>query len=88
MLHDLVVMPDGTTYASGYGASAMSMTGLTAKLTSAGRKAWLKKYTGPEGIGAAFIAITPRPGGGVYSAGTAMTAGPTLLDQVLLAYTF
>jgi hypothetical protein len=85
MVHDMWVAPDGTTYACGLRGVATTRNGLVVRLSKAGRRLWLEEYEGPEGLGAAFTSIVPRPGGGVYVGGLSVAA-TTGLDGLLLRY--
>jgi hypothetical protein len=46
---------------------------LVARLSATGSRLWLKTYQGPSGTEAFVRSGTPRPGGGIYAAGSAMT---------------
>lgn len=84
-LHDAVVSANGTVYATGLGDVSGKGAAITARLSKNGQVTWLKKYYGPDALGAATVAVAPQPGGGVYVCGMAvMTA--TGADGMVLSY--
>ena len=81
-----VVHDGGSIYVSGYTSSGMmaSPEMRTVRYTTAGKIKWSRSYRGAEGaVGSALI---PRPGGGVYVAGAAMSSA-TGSDGLVISYT-
>jgi len=86
VLYDLLVNRDGTAYLTGMSVTAgPAQAAANARLTSAGKKMWLKTYKGPEDLGGGTISLTPRPGGGVYACGVSLSA-VTGTDGMVLRY--
>jgi hypothetical protein len=84
--YDLVVTPAGDSYVTGASiAAGGKIQAVTARLSSAGKKVWLKKYLGDAGLGAAMASATARPGGGVYVAGWTTTAADAN-DATIVSY--
>lgn len=84
---EMLVSTNGRIYLAGL--SEMSVTRpamLTVRLSAAGKRLWLRRYTGPAGLGAVGWSLAARPGGGVYVAGlTLVPAGSS--DGLLVRYT-
>lgn len=73
---DAIVETSGTTYLTGSITLAGSAaTTVTAKISPAGKKVWIRTYKGPDGEGALATAATRRPGGGVYICGGVRRVG-------------
>ena len=75
---DMLVAADGSVYVTAqldvYQPAAKPVA-LTARLSATGRKLWARSYSGPNSLGAVAEAMVPRPGGGIYLAGWAVTPG-------------
>lgn len=83
---DLVVAADGRSYVGGSVSVAGGVpAATTARINASGGRMWLKQYLGPEDLGGGVLTLAPRPGGGVYVAGTIRRAA-TGLDGMLLRY--
>jgi hypothetical protein len=86
MVQDALVEANGTTYLTGHVTLAGSATAsVTARISSAGKKVWVKSYEGPDGEGAQAAAVTRRPGGGVYVCGGVRRVG-SHWDGMVLGY--
>lgn len=83
---DVVVAGDGAVYVAGMGYVAGGMqAAIVARLSKTGKKMWVKKYSGPDGLGAAALGLVARPGGGVYACGYTIAAA-TSIDGLVLGY--
>ena len=86
MVQDALVEASGTTYLTGSITLAGSAaTTVTARISPAGKKVWVRTYKGPDGEGAQATALTRRPGGGVYVCGGVRRAG-SHWDGMVLGY--
>jgi hypothetical protein len=82
----LLVRSDGGIYVAGMGLAAGGKSvAVTARLRRTGTPVWVRKYFGPENMGATLTGITARPGGGVYVYGDTLTAA-TAADGLVLRY--
>jgi hypothetical protein len=84
---EMAVARNGAMYVTGMTQIDATRSGMvTARLSAAGKRVWLRRYTGLAGLGAEAFALAVRPGGGVYVAGsTTSPAGGS--DGLVVRYT-
>lgn len=86
MPRELWVDKAGNTYVTGIAwFTSGGRRCVTVKLSPAGKRLWLKTYSGPDGAGADGRAIAACPSGGVYVGGFAVDEGAGI-DAMLLRY--
>lgn len=84
--NDVCVESGGTAYVTGSTQlSGPVQAALTVKFSAAGEKVWLRTWRGAENLGGYAGSLTPRPGGGVYIAGS-MKVGADNNDAMVLRY--
>jgi hypothetical protein len=82
----LVVGGDRSVYACGLVSNPGGASSMVVRYSPSGKVLWKKTYEGPAGLGALTFAAAPRPGGGVYTCGTAVSA-TTASDGLVMSYT-
>lgn len=84
---DMVVAPGGGVYVTGTSQTGDTVTAaVTARLSSAGKRLWLRSYRDPAGRETTACALAARPGGGVYVAGH-VDVGGSATDGLVVRYT-